>query len=107
MPLQTPRPAPWGDSRPGLDISLGSGNEASLIPNPHHAQALARDRDRPRMRLLDLKRIDRGALLARATVLLPSGLQISDIGIFQKDGRCWAQLPSEPMRDAEGQLLKD
>jgi hypothetical protein len=59
------------------------------------------------MRLLDLKRIDRGALLARATVLLPSGLQISDIGIFQKDGRCWAQLPSEPMRDAEGQLLKD
>jgi hypothetical protein len=59
------------------------------------------------MQLLDWKRIDKGALVGRATVLLPSGLRISDIGIFQKDGRCWAQLPSEPMRDASGQLLKD
>ena len=59
------------------------------------------------MQLLDWKRIDKGALVGRATVLLPSGLQISDIGIFRKDGQAWSQLPSEPMRDADGQLLKD
>src|SRR5215468_5474376 len=59
------------------------------------------------MQLLDWKRIDKGALVGRATVLLPSGLQISDIGIFRKDGQAWSQMPSEPMRDADGQLLKD
>ena len=60
-----------------------------------------------RMQLLDWKPIRKGALVGRATVLLPSGLQIADIGIFQKHDRSWAQLPSEPMRDAAGQLLKD
>lgn len=60
-----------------------------------------------RMQLLDWKRIGKGALVGRATILLPSGLQIAEVGIFQKDGRSWAQLPSEPMRDAAGQLLKD
>ena len=59
------------------------------------------------MQLLDWRRLDKGALVGRATVLLPSGLQISDIGIFRKDGEAWSQLPSEPMRDAEGQILKD
>lgn len=59
------------------------------------------------LQLLDWKRIDKGALIGRATVLLPSGLQISDVGIFTKDGRTWAQMPAEAMRDADGQLLKD
>jgi hypothetical protein len=59
------------------------------------------------MQLLEWKRLDKGALVGRATVLLPSGLQISDIGIFRKDGESWSQLPSEPMRDAEGHILKD
>jgi len=59
------------------------------------------------MQLLDWKAVGKGALVGRATVLLPSGLQIADIGIFRKDGRSWAQLPSEAMRDADGQPLKD
>ena len=59
------------------------------------------------MQLLDWKRLDKGALVGRAAVLLPSGLQISDIGIFQNSNGRWAQMPSEPMRDAEGQILKD
>lgn len=63
--------------------------------------------DRPRMRLLDWQRIDKGALIGRAAVRLPSGLEISDIGIFAKDGRRWAQLPAEMMRDRDGQPLKD
>jgi hypothetical protein len=51
--------------------------------------SVAIDRDRPRMQLLEWQRIDKGALVGRAMVLLPSGLQISDIG------------------NADGQLVKD
>ena len=54
--------------------------------------------DRPRLQLVEWRRVDKGALIGRAAVLLPNGMQIGDIGIFQKDGRSWAQLPSEPMR---------
>jgi hypothetical protein len=63
--------------------------------------------DRPRMRLLGWERIDKGALIGRAHIRLPSGLEIADVGIFQKDGRRWAQLPAEAMRDRTGELLKD
>lgn len=59
------------------------------------------------MQLLDWKRIDRGALIGRAKVLLPCGLEISNIAIFEKDGRRWSQMPSEAMCDAGGQILKD
>src|SRR3954451_3782020 len=59
------------------------------------------------MQLLDWKRIDKGFLVGRATVLLPIGLQIGDIGIFRKENEAWSQLPSEAMRDAAGQPLKD
>jgi hypothetical protein len=47
-----------------------------------------------------------GALLGRAKILLPSGLEIDGIGLFQRpDGARWAQMPSEIMRDADGQPL--
>jgi hypothetical protein len=59
------------------------------------------------MQLIDWKLVNKGALLGRATVLLPNGLQITDIGIFSKGGRSWAQLPAEMVRDYEGQPLKD
>ena len=59
------------------------------------------------MQLLEWKRVDKGSLIGHATILLPNGLQISDVAIFRKDSTRWAQLPSEPMRDTDGQLLKD
>ena len=59
------------------------------------------------MQLLEWKRVDKGALVGRATVLLPNGLQISDIGVFANANGRWAQLPSELMRDADGQPIKD
>jgi hypothetical protein len=59
------------------------------------------------MRLLDWEPIHKGALLGRAKVRLPIQLEISDIGLFAKDGRRWAQMPSEVMRDATGQVLTD
>lgn len=64
--------------------------------------------DRPHMQLLEWSLINRGALVGKATVLLPIGLKISDVAIFAlPDGSQWAQLPSEPMRNADGQYLKD
>jgi len=66
------------------------------------------NRDRPRMKLEGWKRSDKGgSLIGRANVLLPSGLQICDVAVFAKDGRRWAQLPSEAMRDAAGMVMRD
>jgi hypothetical protein len=59
------------------------------------------------MHLLGWEPVGKGALLGRARVRLPCQLEIADIGIFEKDGARWAQLPSEMMRDADGQPLKD
>jgi hypothetical protein len=43
------------------------------------------------MELLDWSRIaNAGALLGKAKVRLPCGIEISDVAIFQKDGRRWA-----------------
>ena len=47
-----------------------------------------------------------GALLGRAEAEF-EGLVISDIAVFAKDGRRWAQLPAEPQRDRDGQLVRD
>lgn len=62
--------------------------------------------DRLTMKLLDWKPGGKGSLLGRATVEF-GGLVIADIGIFSKDAARWSQMPSEPMRDRDGQLLKD
>ncbi len=62
--------------------------------------------DRPKMRLLECRRIENaGALVWRVKVLLPCGLEIGDIAIFAKNGRAWAQLPSQPLRDRAGQPI--
>jgi len=63
--------------------------------------------DPPRMQLLDWRRIDKGALLGKASVQLPNGLQLAEIGIFATERGRWAQLPSEMMRDAAGMALTD
>jgi hypothetical protein len=42
MPQKAPRPVGWEPDGAGFGFSLGGGNEASLIQNPHHAQALSR-----------------------------------------------------------------
>lgn len=62
---------------------------------------------RPRMKLLEWRAIGKGALIGRANIELPSGLQIADCGVFIKERARWAQMPAEPMRDAGGQPLKD
>jgi hypothetical protein len=68
---------------------------------------LDRDPARARLQLLEWQRIDKGLLLGKGKVLLPCGLEISDVAVFEKDGRQWATLPAELLRDMGGQPLKD
>jgi hypothetical protein len=60
-----------------------------------------------RMELLTWQRVDKGVVVGRASVRLPIGLEIADITVFQKDGRTWAGMPAEPVRDRDGQIMKD
>lgn len=55
----------------------------------------------------DFKRLERGSLLGFATIHLPDlGLTITDVGVFEKDGRRWIVLPAKPMIGREGVTLK-
>jgi hypothetical protein len=64
------------------------------------------DSDGFSLRLVDWQPRQVGALLGRATVEL-NGLIIDSIGIFERDGARWSQLPSEPVRGSDGAILKD
>jgi len=59
------------------------------------------------MLLLDWRRTDKGMCVGRAKVRLRNGLEISDIGIFQRGDDRWAALPSEQIRDTSGQVIRD
>jgi hypothetical protein len=61
----------------------------------------------PKLRLLDGVPINRGALIGKARIRVSPGIEISDVAVFEKDGRRWAQFPSEVMRDRDGQPLTD
>jgi hypothetical protein len=74
---------------------------------PVEINTSASDGQRSRMKLLGWQPIGKGALIGRARVRLPSKLEIGDIGLFEKDGQRWAHLPSEPMRDGAGQVMKN
>jgi hypothetical protein len=57
-------------------------------------------------RLIDWQARPIGALLGRATVEIDR-LVISDVAVFEKDGKRWTQLPAEPQRDRDGAIIKD
>jgi hypothetical protein len=101
MPSTDNGPAAWD-----------SGEAGNVIADPRCAPDNTTTGNAPTGRSLQLREwkpiTGAGALLGRAAAeLLPIGLCISDIGVFRKDGRCWAQLPSEPQRDRDGQVVKD
>jgi hypothetical protein len=75
------------------DVRLGN---AFLHPEPW-----------PKLRLLQWEPVGRGALIGRARIWLPPGLEIGDVAVFEKDGRRWAQFPSEPMRERDRRPLTD
>ena len=62
---------------------------------------------RPTLKLLEFKKVRKGSLRGFAEVRLPIGLVISDIVVGEANGRQWALLPSKPMIDRDGNLLRD
>jgi hypothetical protein len=60
-----------------------------------------------RLRLLEFRAVRRNSLRGFAEVKLPSGLIINDIVIGEANGRQWALLPSKPMVDRDGNLLRE
>jgi hypothetical protein len=48
-----------------------------------------------------------GIVVGRASVELPNRLCIDGITVFNKNGRRWASMPAEMLRDRDGQPLLD
>jgi hypothetical protein len=59
------------------------------------------------LQLLGFKSVRKGSLRGFAEVRLPNQLIISDILVGEANGRQWALLPSKPMLDRDGNLLRD
>jgi hypothetical protein len=62
---------------------------------------------RPGLQLLTFKLVRKNSLRGFAEVRLPNQLIISDIVVGEANGRQWALLPSKPMVDRDGNLLRD
>jgi hypothetical protein len=62
---------------------------------------------RPSLQLLQFKSVRRNSLRGFAEVRLPNGLIVSDIVVGEAGGRQWALLPSKPMLDCDGSLMRD
>jgi hypothetical protein len=61
----------------------------------------------PTLRLLDFKPVRKKSLRGFASVKLPNGLVINDIVVGEANGRQWALLPSKPLLDRDGNLVRD
>jgi hypothetical protein len=62
---------------------------------------------RPKMRLVDFKRVVKGSLRGFATIALPIGLTIYDIPVLVSHNKAWASLPSKAQIDKEGRQKRD
>ena len=51
--------------------------------------------------------VRRNSLRGFAEVQLPSGMIMSDVGIYVTEGRPWASPPSKPMLDRNGSVVRD
>jgi hypothetical protein len=66
-------------------------------------------------RLLRFRKVQKGFLVGFASVELSNGLQIIDLVVIAKGGKCWVNLPGKarlnndgvPVRDAGGRILYD
>ena len=48
-----------------------------------------------------------GALRGFVRVRLGSGLILEDVGVFRGTDGCWVSMPSKPLIDAAGELVRD
>jgi hypothetical protein len=62
---------------------------------------------RPSLRLLGFRAVRKNSLRGFASIRLPNGLVVNDVTIGEASGKRWARLPSKPMVDRDGQLMRD
>jgi hypothetical protein len=84
-----------------------SQREAATWGGTHRGAEPARATERPGMRLLAWRPLQKGALRGFASVQLPIGLQIEDCPVYVGRNRPWATLPSRPMIDGDGRHKRD
>jgi hypothetical protein len=63
--------------------------------------------DRPRLRVTEWRALNKNTLRGFASIALPNGLVIRDVSVHSKGGKHWASLPSKPMLDSAGSVLRD
>jgi hypothetical protein len=88
---------------PQRELRLAERARWGQRPNTEPAQ----DTERPRMRLLAWRPLQKGALRGFASVQLPIGLQIEDCPVYVGRNGPWATLPSRPMIDGDGRHKRD
>jgi hypothetical protein len=59
------------------------------------------------MKIVDWRPLRRNTLLGFATVEMPSGMVMAEIGIMRADRGEWAAPPSKPQIDRDGVGMKD
>ncbi|WP_052215206.1 hypothetical protein [Belnapia sp. F-4-1] len=62
---------------------------------------------RPGLVLISCKLRVQNSLRCFAGVRLPNGLAIHDIAVHTSNGKSWVNLPSKPMVDRDGQVMRD
>jgi hypothetical protein len=110
MITKRPLPGQIGSEAGGVKAVVGqrpftntrSENQAPL------RQSVANQALPARMLLAQWRPLNNGALRGRASLVLPIGLRIDGVCVFRTAERgVWASLPSEPLRDASGTVLRN
>jgi hypothetical protein len=63
--------------------------------------------DRPKLRLISWKPLNKKSLRGFATLQLPIGRKVSDCRVFVSNGKAWASVQSKPQIDREGRQKTD
>ena len=61
----------------------------------------------PPIAISDWKPRESGTLRGFLSVGLPSGLELHELMLHERDGRFWLSFPSKPMLGADGAALRD
>jgi hypothetical protein len=96
-PKENPAPGATGDR-----AGTGLAERQSFTQKSAANQALAL-----RMQLRHWRPVGAGALRGRATILLPSGLEISGVCIFRTAAGTSAALPAEAAKTAAGEYVRN
>jgi len=89
MRSSTRNPAAWGADRASR-LTFADQNEHA----GYSSQAPAKQVESRSFKITNAKRIDKNTLVGKFDLEMPSGLKISGMMLFEKDGKRWVNFPS-------------